>query len=77
MKHVTNFHTSTTKTEHNVKMSDENREQVKHVVISGAGIVGLVLALALKKHVGIDAEIYEKASTFQHNVGAGMFRSTF
>ena len=53
-------------------MIEESNEKVIHVVISGAGIVGLVLALALKKHVGVKAEIYEKASTFEDNVGAGI-----
>jgi hypothetical protein len=42
------------------------------VVIVGAGIVGLVLALALHKHVGIKAELYEKALAFHDDVGAGM-----
>lgn len=42
------------------------------MVISGAGIVGLVLALALKKHVGIKAEIYEKAHQFHSDVGAAL-----
>ena len=53
-------------------MSEEYNEEVKHVVISGAGIVGLVLALALKKHVNMKVEIYDKASAFQENVGAGL-----
>ena len=42
------------------------------VVIVGAGIVGLILGLALKKHVGITAEIYEKAETFHDDVGAAL-----
>ena len=42
------------------------------VVIAGAGIVGLVLALALKKHVGITAELYEKAHVFHDDVGAAL-----
>lgn len=42
------------------------------IVISGAGIVGLVLALALKKHIGITAEIYEKADEFHDDVGAAL-----
>ena len=42
--------------------------------ISGAGIVGLTLALSLYKHTGIRAEVYEKrtADTFHQCVGAGM-----
>jgi 2-polyprenyl-6-methoxyphenol hydroxylase-like FAD-dependent oxidoreductase len=42
------------------------------IVIAGAGIVGLVLALALKKHAGITAELYEQARSFQDGVGAGI-----
>jgi 2-polyprenyl-6-methoxyphenol hydroxylase-like FAD-dependent oxidoreductase len=42
------------------------------IVIAGAGIVGLLLALALHKHVGVKAELYEQASGFQDGVGAGM-----
>ncbi|GAX12607.1 hypothetical protein FisN_13Lh067 [Fistulifera solaris] len=41
------------------------------VVIVGAGIVGLVLALALHKQLGITPIIYEKCSQFQP-IGAGM-----
>lgn len=53
-------------------MAERSSEKLTHVVISGAGIVGLVLALALKKHVGINVEIYERAPAFHDNVGAGM-----
>ena len=42
------------------------------VVICGAGIVGLVLALALKKQLGVKAELYEQADEFVDDVGAGM-----
>ena len=42
------------------------------VAIAGAGIVGLVLALALKKELGIKAELYEQADAFHDDVGAGM-----
>lgn len=42
------------------------------IVIVGAGIVGLVLALALNKHLGIQAEVYEQAQAFHDDVGAGM-----
>ncbi|KAL3944761.1 MAG: hypothetical protein SGBAC_001180 [Bacillariaceae sp.] len=41
-------------------------------LIAGGGIVGLVLALALKKHVGITAEVYEKAEGFADDVGAAL-----
>ena len=46
--------------------------EVATVAISGGGIVGLTLALALHKHVGVTAEIYERAESFQPDVGAGM-----
>lgn len=43
-------------------------------VISGAGIVGLSLALSLYKHTNIRPEVYEKrsADAFHQCVGAGM-----
>ena len=41
-------------------------------VIAGGGIVGLVLAMALKQQLGITAEIYEKAHAFAEDVGAGL-----
>ena len=41
-------------------------------VIAGAGIVGLVLALALRTHVGVVAEVYDSAEEFRDDVGAGM-----
>lgn len=42
------------------------------VVIVGAGIVGLVLALALQTHCGLQVELYERAEAFHDDVGAGM-----
>ncbi len=42
------------------------------VVIVGAGLGGLVLALALKAHVGISAEIYEQAPKFDDGVGGAI-----
>ena len=47
-------------------------EEPAEIVIVGAGIVGLVLALALDKHCGIKVELYEKAKAFHDDVGAGM-----
>ena len=47
-------------------------EEPAEFVIAGGGIVGLVLALALKKHLGITAEIYEKAHRFVDDVGAAL-----
>lgn len=42
------------------------------IAIAGAGIVGLVLALALEKEISVKAELYEQASGFAEDVGAGM-----
>jgi ribulose 1,5-bisphosphate synthetase/thiazole synthase len=42
------------------------------VVIAGAGIVGLVLALALDKHLGIKPRIFDQAPAFHDGVGAGI-----
>eukprot|EP00934_Nitzschia_sp_Nitz4_P001638 Nitzschia sp. Nitz4//scaffold307_size21646//4822//6397//NITZ4_008595-RA/size21646-processed-gene-0.17-mRNA-1//1//CDS//3329547130//1638//frame0 len=42
------------------------------IVIVGAGIVGLVLALALDKHCGLKVDLYEQAEAFHDDVGAGM-----
>jgi len=53
-------------------VSPEEERAPATFVISGGGIVGLVLALALNTHVGIKAEVYEKGTTFHDDVGAGM-----
>eukprot|EP00526_Cylindrotheca_closterium_P028938 CAMPEP_0113642134 /NCGR_PEP_ID=MMETSP0017_2-20120614/22134_1 /TAXON_ID=2856 /ORGANISM="Cylindrotheca closterium" /LENGTH=473 /DNA_ID=CAMNT_0000553541 /DNA_START=150 /DNA_END=1571 /DNA_ORIENTATION=- /assembly_acc=CAM_ASM_000147 len=50
----------------------EDLEEPTEIVIVGAGIVGLVLALALNKQLGIKAEVYEQAQVFHDDVGAGM-----
>ena len=45
------------------------------VVIAGAGIGGLVMALALKKHCGLrgeDIEVYESARAFRNDAGGAM-----
>ena len=45
------------------------------VLIAGAGIGGLALALALKKHCGLagsEIEVYEQAPAFGDGVGGGM-----
>jgi 2-polyprenyl-6-methoxyphenol hydroxylase-like FAD-dependent oxidoreductase len=52
---------------------DENAdEEPATILIAGAGIVGLVLALALKKQIGVKAEIYEQARAFQDGIGNGI-----
>ena len=48
------------------------QENVEDVVIVGAGIVGLVLALSLHTHAGITPKVYEQAPAFHDDVGAGM-----
>jgi len=47
-------------------------EEVEPIIIIGAGIVGLALALALEKHCGIKVNLYEQAAAFHDDVGAGM-----
>ncbi len=47
-------------------------KDVSQITIVGAGIVGLVLALAIDKHCGIKVDLFEQASAFHDDVGAGM-----
>ena len=47
-------------------------ETTPNIAIAGGGIVGLVLALALKKHVGVTPAIYEQASAFEDGIGNGI-----
>eukprot|EP00980_Cylindrotheca_fusiformis_P019575 scaffold6784_cov108-Cylindrotheca_fusiformis.AAC.17 len=42
------------------------------ILIAGAGIVGLVLALSLNKEIGVKPEIYEQATAFQDGIGNGI-----
>lgn len=49
----------------------EDIEEPTEIGIVGAGIVGLVLALSLHKHLGIKPELYEQAQAFHDDVGAG------
>jgi salicylate hydroxylase len=53
-------------------MTSSSSSSSPQIAIIGGGPVGLVLALALKKCVGVEAQIYEKVPQFQDNVGAGM-----
>eukprot|EP00980_Cylindrotheca_fusiformis_P016845 scaffold5085_cov115-Cylindrotheca_fusiformis.AAC.10 len=57
---------------HNNNNNNENNGEPTQCLIAGGGIVGLVLALALHKHLGITPEIYEKAHGFADDVGAAM-----
>lgn len=52
--------------------SDDNDDDIAPIIIVGAGIVGLVLALALDRHCGVKVELYEQANAFHDDVGAGM-----
>eukprot|EP00980_Cylindrotheca_fusiformis_P016842 scaffold5085_cov115-Cylindrotheca_fusiformis.AAC.7 len=52
--------------------NNENNSEPTQCLIAGGGIVGLVLALALHKHLGVIAEIYEKAHGFADDVGAAL-----
>ena len=55
------------------RTSFREEEEPATVVIAGGGIVGLVLALALKKHCNLNGiEIYEQAKAFTDGVGAGI-----
>jgi 2-polyprenyl-6-methoxyphenol hydroxylase-like FAD-dependent oxidoreductase len=47
-------------------------EEPATAVIAGGGIVGLTLAMAIKKQLGIFPEVYEKTSTFATEAGAGL-----
>lgn len=47
-------------------------QEPAQILIAGGGIVGLVMALALKKHAGLTAQVYEQAPSFDRDVGAGM-----
>ena len=59
-----------------VVLDDDDDEQkkmiIEPVVIVGAGIVGLTLALALKKHTGLTVPLVEQAPSFSPGAGAGM-----
>mmetsp|Transcript_4553 Transcript_4553/g.9522 ORF Transcript_4553/g.9522 Transcript_4553/m.9522 type:complete len:625 (-) Transcript_4553:548-2422(-) len=51
---------------------EASNEEPATVVIAGGGIVGLVLAMSLKKHLNIRPEVYEKTHTFATEAGAGL-----
>lgn len=52
--------------------SHELFDREPHVAIVGAGIAGLVLALGLKKHLGITSVVYEQAPRFDDHVGGAI-----
>jgi len=45
-------------------MSMGKQEEPATILIAGGGIVGLALAMSIKKQLGVTPEIYEKTSTF-------------
>lgn len=54
---------------------DMTSEPPATVLIAGAGIGGLVMALALKKHCGLrgeDIEVFESARAFRDDAGGAM-----
>jgi len=42
------------------------------IVVIGGGIAGLVLALCLKKHCGLEVVVYEQAAAFGDGVGGAI-----
>lgn len=52
--------------------ASDDESTMPPVLIVGAGIVGLVLALALDKHCDHKVELYEQAPAFVDDIGAGM-----
>ncbi|CAB9515317.1 hydroxynicotinate 3-monooxygenase [Seminavis robusta] len=48
------------------------KQEPAKIVIVGGGIVGLIFAMAVKRHCGITCEIYEKATKFYDEVGAAL-----
>jgi 2-polyprenyl-6-methoxyphenol hydroxylase-like FAD-dependent oxidoreductase len=56
-----------------IPQEDENDvTNAPRIVVSGAGIIGLTLAIGLKTKLGLTAELYEQAEAFEDDVGAGM-----
>jgi salicylate hydroxylase len=53
-------------------MTNQKEETPATILICGGGIVGLALGLAVKKHLGVTPEIYEKTGTFATEAGAGL-----
>jgi ribulose 1,5-bisphosphate synthetase/thiazole synthase len=64
--------TVTTATATTSSSSSSSPTPCDDITIAGAGIVGLVLALAIKKQLNITVDVYEQADGFFDDVGAGM-----
>ncbi|CAJ1954767.1 unnamed protein product [Cylindrotheca closterium] len=69
-KEESSFDDTATSSDNN--LSSEETTTRPNIVITGAGIVGLVLALAIKKNVGVTPEIYEQSGAFDDGVGNGI-----
>jgi len=52
--------------------NDVPSEDIEPIIIVGAGIVGLTMALALNKHCGMKVNLFEQVAAFHDDVGAGM-----
>jgi 2-polyprenyl-6-methoxyphenol hydroxylase-like FAD-dependent oxidoreductase len=52
--------------------SETSSPPAARIVIAGAGIAGLVLALAIDKQVGVKAEVYEQAQAFTDGAGGAI-----
>lgn len=52
--------------------TNTTEEDYVPIIIAGGGIVGLALAMSIQKQLGVTPEIYEKASTFATEAGAGL-----
>ena len=50
----------------------QQQQQQLRIAIAGGGIAGLTLALCLLQHCGVTADVYEQATQFADDVGAGM-----
>jgi ribulose 1,5-bisphosphate synthetase/thiazole synthase len=58
--------------QHNQQPTQPTAAESVDVVIAGAGIVGLVLALAFAKQGIAPVHVFEQAAAFHDDVGAGM-----
>ena len=55
-------------------VSEADPPETLQLAICGGGIIGLVLAIGLKKRLGLTAEVFEACDAFADDVGAGEIR---